>query len=111
MTILEQAARHLKTFLGADTRLDTITPADAQRFKAWWIDRGCSRSTVAKWVRYAKHFFNVAVQRKLLTESPFVCVRGGQVVGDPKRRKFVSSRKCCGCWTLSLIHNSERLSS
>ncbi|MGQ9915702.1 MAG: tyrosine-type recombinase/integrase, partial [Thermogutta sp.] len=91
--VLRQAARHVMTVLGADTRLDAVTPENAARFKAWLIDRGCSRSTVAKWCRYARHFFTVAVQRKLITENPFAHVRGGQVVGDPARRKFIPAEE------------------
>ena len=91
--ILRQAARHLMTVLGADTRLDAVTPADAERFKTWLVSRGCSRSTTAKWVRYARHVFAVAMHRKLLHESPFAHVKGGQVVGDPARRKFIPAEE------------------
>ena len=91
--ILQQAARHLVAVLGAETRLDAVTPADAERFKTWLVSRGCSRSAVAKWVRYARHVFAVAVHRKLLAESPFAHVKGGQVVGDPARRKFIPAEE------------------
>lgn len=91
--VLRQAARRVIAVLGADTRLDAVTPEDAARFKAWLIDRGCSRSTVAKWCRYARHFFTVAVQRKLITENPFAHVRGRQVVGDPAQRKLIHAEE------------------
>ncbi len=87
--ILEQAARHVVTVLGADTPLASVTPTEADRFKAWLVSRGLSRSTVAKWVRYAKHFFAVAYRRKLIAENPFAYVSGGQVIGDPARRQFI----------------------
>ncbi len=87
--IMEQAAQHLTAVLARHTPIGPVSPAEADRFKAWLVGRGCARSTVPKWVRYAKHFFEVARRRKLIPENPFRHVSGGQVVGDPARRRFI----------------------
>ena len=91
-TILKQAARHLLAALGKDAKLRDLTPADGDRFRAWLVSRGCARSTIAKWCRYAKHFLAVAVRRKLIAENPLGHLKG-KVVGDPARRKFIPAEE------------------
>lgn len=86
--ILEQAARHVLSCFGESTPLERIGPADADRFKAWVIERGAARSTIAKWCKYARHFFDVATRRRLIASNPFEHVRGA-VVGDSARRRFI----------------------
>lgn len=89
MLVLEQARRWLVRFLGADRPLDSITTADADAYKAFLIgERKQARSTVAKWVRYARHFLEVAKRRKLVADNPFAHLKGA-VKGDPARRKFI----------------------
>ena len=79
-------------------RLGKITPADGERFKTWLVARGCARARTAKWIRYARHFFALALRRKLIAESPFAYVKGGLVVGDPARRKFVPADEVRFAW-------------
>ncbi len=88
LTILDQARRRLVEHFGADRRLDSIGPAEADQYRAWLIARGLARNSVHKLLRYAKHYFGAAVERGLIAANPFrriPCVVGG----DPARRVFV----------------------
>ncbi|MCC6581447.1 MAG: tyrosine-type recombinase/integrase [Phycisphaeraceae bacterium] len=88
MLVMEQAAKWAWRFFGEDRKLDTVTPADADAYKAHLVGKGNARSTVMKWTRYARHFFEVARRRKLIAENPLVHLKGA-VKGDPARRMFV----------------------
>jgi len=87
--VLRQARRWLTRFLGEDKPLDSITSTDGDAFRAYLIsEQKQSRSTVNKWVRYGRHFLEVAKRRKLLAENPFSHLKGA-VTGDPNRRVFI----------------------
>ncbi|MCC7203937.1 MAG: site-specific integrase [Phycisphaeraceae bacterium] len=88
MIVMRQAERHLVRFLGEDTDPAEVTPADADAYRAHLLGESRSRATVAKWCYYARHYFEVARRRKLLTENPFAHIKG-QVHGNPARRVFV----------------------
>jgi len=89
MNVLRQAKRHLCDQLGEHRRIDTVSVADADAFKAWLIgERHAARSTVAKWIRYARHYFTVAHRRGLIASNPFAHLKGA-VTGNPARRVFV----------------------
>jgi len=87
MAIMQQCRRHMVNTLG-DVPLTAITPADGDTFRAAMLSRGCARSTLHKWQRYARHFLEVARRRKLIPENPFSHLKG-MVKGDPARRVFV----------------------
>ena len=89
MMVLHQAARWLVRALGADVRLNTITPADADRARAFLLN-GRAKATANKWTRYAKEFFNAAVRRKVVSANPFEHITGLAVVGNAARRVFVT---------------------
>ena len=88
MKVLDQASRWLQRSIAPETLLDAIYPADADRVRAELL-RGRARATANKWTRYAREFFNAAVQRGLITDNPFAHLRGLAVVGDAQRRVFI----------------------
>ncbi|MEZ4515304.1 MAG: tyrosine-type recombinase/integrase, partial [Chloroflexota bacterium] len=90
MVVMEQARRHLVRFLGAGTDIRQIMPADADHYKAHLLGRKSARSTVNKWIRYARHFFEVAKRRGLIETNPFGHISAA-VKGDPTKRQFIAA--------------------
>lgn len=88
MMVFRQAQRWLQRFLGENRPLADVTPADADAFRAHMLGEGRARATTNKWCQYARHFFAVAVRRKLITENPFEHIRGA-VRGNVAKRYFV----------------------
>ena len=90
LTILRQSRIWLIRFLGKDRRLDDVSRADADAYRAHMVKSHLARASIAKRLRYARHFFDVAVRRGLIDANPFEHIKGLAVKGDPKRRMFVS---------------------
>ena len=88
MLVKQKAKRWLIRFLGEDRAVTSVTPGDADAYRAHLRSKGRARATANKWCYYAKHFFAVAVRRRLIVENPFAHIKG-QVKGNPKRRVFV----------------------
>ena len=88
MRVMEQARRHLVRFMGEDEDVRRITPAQADAYKAHLQGKRQARSTVNKWIRYARHYFEVAKRRNLIERNPFEHL-SGVVTGDPSKRKFI----------------------
>lgn len=88
----KQAIRNLKEFFGADRRLATITPGDADDFRRSLLGGQLgklARSTVGKRLQIANQFFRDARKRKLIAENPFE----GTTVSrkhDESKDRFVS---------------------
>jgi len=73
----------LVEFFKADRSVDTITPADAKKFKIHLgTKRGLAVGTVNRRCRRAKQFFAFAVDSRYLSESPFAKVKAGQSVNS-----------------------------
>jgi len=68
---LQQAAREIVAYFGADKSMDSFTKADAQDYKRH-LDSKYAPSTVTGWVKKARQIFADAVDRKLILENPFV---------------------------------------
>lgn len=88
LIVMRQARRWLASFLGEDKPLQTVTAADADAYRAWLLGEKRAKATVVKWCRYARHYFEVARRRKLITENPFAHI-GGSIRGNAARRVFV----------------------
>ncbi len=74
--------------MGADKSLRSIRTSDADAFKSHLIEKKFAKATIAKRIRYARHFMEVALRRKLIEANPFGHI-SGTVVGNPERRVFV----------------------
>ena len=88
MVLVRQARIWLLRYLGEDQRMDKVTTADADAYKAHMIESGLAKATIAKRCRYARHFFTVAQRRGLVKANPFDHIKDA-VKGDPARRCFV----------------------
>lgn len=88
MKVMKQAQRHLVRFVGADAAVGAVSSADADAFRAHLINGKRARSTVNKWTWYARHYFEVALRRKLIESNPFGHLSGA-VTGDPAKRMFI----------------------
>ena len=76
-----QVKTDLVEFFNADRSIDTITPADAKKFKIHLgTERNLADGTVNRRCRRAKQFFAFAVDSRYLSESPFAKVKAGQSV-------------------------------
>ena len=92
-----QVTRSLIKFFGDDKRLDSITVADAER---WRIhvrqfgsgrkdDPGWADNTIRRVTGRARQFFEHAIKLKLITENPFAGFAVA-VHGNTKRQQFVT---------------------
>lgn len=88
LTVMKQAKVWLVRFLGTDRRLGQVTVTDADAYKAHMIGSKLAKATIAKRCRYARHFFAVALRRKLVEANPFEHITGA-VKGAQTRRVFV----------------------
>lgn len=75
------------TFFGADRRLNTVTAADADAFRATLAAR-LAPATVRKRMRFVKHLFRQAVRGRALAENPFADQKTANVT-DRERLRFV----------------------
>jgi len=88
LTAMHQSRIWLVRYLGEARKLDDVTTADADGYKAHMIREKKSKAHINKRIRYARHFFAIALRRKLVQDNPFGHLRGA-VVGNPARREFV----------------------
>ncbi|MBK8915693.1 MAG: site-specific integrase [Phycisphaerales bacterium] len=73
---------------GADRRLATITPADADAFVAFLRTRSLAVETAKKRAKIVKHLFAVAVRSHILGSNPFAHVKTG-ARGNPERMRYI----------------------
>ncbi len=88
LIVMRQAERWLVRFLGKDKPLVEVTTGDADSYRAFLQSEKRAKATVVKWCRYARHYFEVAKRRKLVSENPFAHIRGS-IHGNPARRVFI----------------------
>jgi integrase len=92
LTVLHYVVKRLLTCLRADTPVNQITPADADRvyqvFKAQ-----LAQSTANKHVAIVRSIFNFACEREYIAKNPFRHIRGLQVIGDSKRRQYIPTKQ------------------
>ncbi|MCE9590230.1 MAG: site-specific integrase [Planctomycetes bacterium] len=88
LTLMGQGRVWLVRHLGESLPIDAVTTADADAYRARMVKAKLAKATIAKRCRYARHYFAVALRRKLVRFNPFEHIKG-QVVGNPARREFV----------------------
>jgi integrase len=86
----KQTRRLLVEYFGESKSLQSITPADAERWKRWLLDRLATAST-CKHIKRAKTFFSFAVDDRLLSSSPFSKIKAGDDV-NPDRQRFIDRK-------------------
>jgi integrase len=88
---------NLKRFFGADTRLEDVTPGDADDFRRWLRTAEASRkqskplsvATIDRRCVAARTMFRDAQRRKLISENPFEGMKGG-TKSNPESSRYVS---------------------
>jgi len=85
---LEQAERRLKEFFGELRSLESITPADVDRWVIAMRDR-YAEATAARTIKRARQFFTAARRGRLIDTNPFEEVKPGSM-HNPERLHFVT---------------------
>ncbi|MBI1348986.1 tyrosine-type recombinase/integrase [bacterium] len=84
-----QTRNALVTFFTTDKPLREITPGDADEWVLWMMRQEWAPNTCRKRSAIAKLFFNAALRKKLISESPFRDLKG-TVRPNSDRLKFIS---------------------
>ena len=85
------ARKLLVEYFGERHPLRSITPSDADRWRRWMVsEKGLAVATVSKYVKRAKTMVQEAVSDRLLPESPFANLKGGNEAN--KDRHFFVDR-------------------
>jgi len=71
LEVWQQPVRNLIDFFGEQRELRSITPGDAENFRAWLMTQRLAPTTVAKRLTFARTFFHVARKHRLIDENPF----------------------------------------
>jgi integrase len=86
-TNLETARRWLVEYFGGDRELDSISPGEADEYRAWLASKAKqAANTVKRLCSRAKQFFRAAVRRRLVRENPFQDMKHLIVGASPKSR-------------------------
>lgn len=85
-----QTRRLLVEYFGERHPLKAITPADADRWRRWLaVDKGLAVASCSKHAKRAKTVMAEAVRDRLLAESPFAGLKGGDE-SNPDRHRFIT---------------------
>lgn len=87
VTNYKQSRRLLVEHFGDKKRIQSITLADAERWRLWLLKR-MARASVCKHIKRAKTMFAHAVDDRLLAVSPFEKIKAGDDV-NPERQRFI----------------------
>ena len=85
--VLGHTKRNLISYFGADALLDSITPAEAGKWRAELAEK-LSANTVRRRCGIAKQYFRAAMKRGLVTMNPFGELKSS-VIANPARFHFV----------------------
>jgi integrase len=80
-----QVRDRLVVCFGASRPLKGVSKEDAANWRQELVNGGLADATVRKYTGYAKHFFSVAVERDLLSASPFSKLVSGSVGNDDRQ--------------------------
>jgi len=83
-----QTKRVLVEYFGANKTMRSITKADAERWRRWMLARPMAIATVSKHGKRAKTMLAEAVKDRLLSESPFADLKGGDE-SNTLRQRFI----------------------
>jgi integrase len=80
-----QVRDRLVASFGATRSLKGVSKEDAANWRQELVNEGLADATVRKYTGYVKHFFSVAVERDLLSASPFCKLVSGSVGNDDRQ--------------------------
>lgn len=90
-TFYGHTKRNLIEHFGAKRLLSSITPGDAEDWKAELIRSGLAKNTVARRCVQAAGFFKNALKRRMILENPFTGL--GQTIRANRARDYFLSRE------------------
>ncbi|MCY2952211.1 MAG: phage integrase SAM-like domain-containing protein [Planctomycetota bacterium] len=79
---LKQTQEKLLEFVGNDKPLREITTDDAADWRQWLVGQKLSEATIRTRSRNAKTFFNAAIERELISQSPVRHLKSADVAGS-----------------------------
>lgn len=85
---LRVAAARLVSYFGEDRTLDSITPADIDRWVIHLQTSDYAQATIGRTIRRARQFFTAAVRAKLIRENPVDGIRA-PAQHNPERTRFI----------------------
>lgn len=95
----ETVITKLLLYFGAETRLDKVTPWEAEKFCAWLRrpvaegGRGNAPTTFGRELRDYKRIFRKAMKAGFVKENPFEDLKGGGKQTDKLRQKYVERKR------------------
>jgi integrase len=92
LAVLHYVVKRLLTCLRADTPVNQITPADADKVHQTFKSQ-LAQSTANKHVAIVRSIFNFACEREYIAKNPFRHIRGLQVIGDSKRKQYIPTKQ------------------
>lgn len=78
----------LVEYFGSDKPIADVSPADADAWRLWLLER-IGPNTTRRFCGRAKQFFRWAVRKRILAESPFQDMKGLNVQANKEREFFV----------------------
>jgi len=82
---LEQSRRSALAFFGEGRRIATITPGDAEDFRAWLLSQGLAEATVRKRCSDMRSWLRYAVRRRWIDDNAFEGVPTAAIATDNLR--------------------------
>jgi hypothetical protein len=107
LSSIRLAAKRLTSYFGPDTRLDAITPGQADDWLTWMkVYKKYAGATTGRTVKHPKRFFRSAVRLGLLSENPFADLKSQKQTND-ERKFFVTQETACKVLA-RIIHQPNR---
>lgn len=90
---LRAARIWLEEYFGSDREMDSITPGEADLYRAWLETEGKqAENTIRGLCRKARQFFRSAFRQRVIRENPFAGMKRLTDLASPKDRQFYVSR-------------------
>lgn len=91
--LLRNAREWLEKYFGPDREMDSITPGEADQYRAWLgTESGHAENTIRGLCRKARQFFRAALRRRAIRENPFAGMKRLTDLASPKERQFYVTR-------------------
>jgi len=79
-----QTKRLLIEHFGKDRAIESITPHDGDKWRAWLCERGYAEAKIGRDIRGARMFFKKAMKWGMVPSNPFVDVKAGRKTNRKK---------------------------
>ena len=90
---LRAARIWLEEYFGSSREMDSVTPGEAELYRAWLESGGeLAENTIRGVCRKARQFFRAAFRQRLIRENPFAGMKRLTDLASPKERRFYVTR-------------------